>query len=126
MKLEAVDFVAVTECLAWSLVRRRERSCARRKFEDVAVPVKWSHRRWQPAHQAVIFSRVAQADRMPSDFLGVGIEFDLRSQSGRENLRAEAYAEHRQIRLHRVFDQAHFIAQPRIPISLIDARRTAH
>src|SRR5580704_4661394 len=126
MKLEAVDFVAVAECLAWSLVRRRERSCARRKFEDMAVPVKWSHRRGQTAHQAIIFSRIAQADRMPSDFLAVGIAFDLRSQCRREYLRAEAYAQYRQIRFHRIFDQMHLVAQPWIPIGLIDAHRTAH
>src|ERR1700722_11633400 len=63
---------------------------------------------------------------MPSDFFAVGIAFNLGSQSSREDLRAEAYAEHRQIRFHRVLDQTHLVAQPRIAIGLINAHRTAH
>ena len=63
---------------------------------------------------------------MPSDFLAVGIAIDLCAERGRENLRAQAYAEHRQIRFHRVLDQAHLVAQPRIAVGLINAHRSAH
>src|SRR5208282_389256 len=50
----------------------------------------------------------------------------LRAQRGRKNLRAQAYAEHRQIQFYGVLDEAHLVAQPRIAVGLINAHRPAH
>src|SRR5260370_38009376 len=89
------------------------------------MQMKQSHRVGQIVAEAILLRGGLEPNRIPSDFLAVRIALDFSTERRREDLRAEAYAEHRQIALYRIFDQRHLVAQPRIAIGLINAHRTA-
>jgi len=102
----------------------REHDRARRQRERVGVPLVGEEARREPAEQRVELALGRARDVEPAD-LGRRAAPHLRAGGGREQLGAEADAEHRHALLEHVAEQLDLRPQPRQPLHVAHVHAAA-
>ncbi len=103
--------------------RAGERRGGHGEVEHLAVPVKDLRRGGQGADHRVV--GIEHIDGAPPD-LRRRRRPDVRAERARQELRAEAYAEHRHLPVERLGDPADLGRQSGEPVGVVDAHRPAH
>jgi DNA-binding winged helix-turn-helix (wHTH) protein len=105
MELQSIGFFAVPECLVDACLRAREMDCALRQIERVPMPLENLARTSERSDDTVRLTFWRRRYRIPADFLD-RVSPQPRAESPRQQLRAQADAEHRQVSLQRLANRS--------------------